>query len=191
MENVWIVLIAAMENVWVWIVLIVAGAITYYTSRTWYLIPLKIKRGVNSDSFTETTFISLVNEAYGVMLVCDDGNKMIGSIYESQKVIDAIQARLESEPTFEMWCMFSAAEDDTCFMNAFREHKHIKIKKIDSRSEVHFKIINGGRKGYVSVHRQGDRERYYTLYTGVFGPARRKIFGSHMDHINQVFKYAA
>ena len=176
-----------LENLQIPIVVLAVG---YYLFRTWSLIPLKIERGVNSDNFTQATFVGLVNEARGMMLVCDDGNLMAGSIYESTMVVKAVRAKLERDPTFRMRCLFSS-EDETEFRKAFEGEKRVEIRTDDRRREVHFKIINDGRKGYVSVHREGERERQYTLYSGVCGRARQEIFGPYMDDINQVFAHAA
>lgn len=168
---------------------IVVLAVGYYVFRTWHLIPLKIERGVNSDDFTEAMFIGLVQEAHGMMSVCDDGNAMPGSIYESPRVVEAVRAKLKRDPTFRMRCLFSS-DDETAFRKAFEGEDRVKIRT-DRRREVHVKIINGGRKGYVSVHREGERERRYTLYSGVFGRARQEIFGSYMADLDRVFAHAA
>lgn len=165
-----------LENLQIPIVVLAVG---YYLFRTWSLIPLKIERGVNSDAFTQAAFVGLVNEARGMMLVCDDGNRMPGSIYQSTMVVKAVRAKLEHDPTFRMRCLFSS-DDLTEFRKAFEDEERVEIRT-DRRREVHVKIINGGRKGYVSVHREGEQERQYTLYSGVCGRARQEIFGPYMD----------
>lgn len=171
---------------------IVVLAVGYYVFRTWYLIPLKIERGVNSDDFTEAMFIGLVQEAHGMMSVCDDGNAMTGSIYESPRVVEAVQAKLKRDPAFRMRCLFSCA-DKTAFRKAFEgeDEDRVEIRTDSRRREVHVKIINGGRKGYVSVHREGERDRRYTLCSGVFGRARQEIFGPYMADLDRVFADAA
>lgn len=162
----------------------------YYLSRTWHLIPMKIERGVNSDDFTVAAFINLVDEAAGTMLVCDDGNRMSGSVYESERVVAAVRDKLKRDREFRMRCLFSS-DHETAFRRAFSDHDRVEFRTVDQRREVHYKIINGGKKGYLSVHREGDRERQYTIYSRVYGRARREIFGPHMDDIEQVFAHAA
>ncbi len=171
-----------------WVV--AALGLLYYVYKTWYLFPMKIVRGVNSDYFTATVFIALVNEARGTMLVCDDGNSMPGSIYESKRVVAAVQAKLKSDPEFRMLCMFSSQEN-TLFKREFKAVDQIKIEIVDPRRTTHFKIINNGRKGYVSTHAEGETERNYTIYSGMYGPGRRRVFGRHMDDIKRVFPDAA
>ena len=165
-------------------------AMGYYVYRTWHLIPMQVERGLNSDNFTAAAFIGLVNETHGMMLVCDDGNKMPGSIYESAEVVKAVQAKLELEPEFRMRCLFSS-EESTEFREAFSDHDRVEIRTADRRREIHYKIINGGRKGYLSVHLEGERERQYAIYSRVYGRARQEIFGLHMDDINRAFAHAA
>lgn len=104
---------------------IVVLAVAYYLFRTWSLIPLKIERGVNSDAFTQAAFVGLVNEARGMMLVCDDGNRMPGSIYESTTVVKAVRAKLERDPTFRMRCLFSS-DDLTEFRKAFEDEERVE-----------------------------------------------------------------
>lgn len=164
-------------------------AMGYYVYRTWHLIPMKVERGLNSDDFTAAAFIGLVNEAHGMMLVCDDGNQMPGSIYQSAEVIEAVRAKLARDREFRMRCLFSS-EEPTEFRQAFSDHDRVEFT-VDQRREIHYKIINGGRKGYLSEHLEGERERQYTVYSRVYGRARQKIFGPHMDDINRVFSHAA
>lgn len=169
---------------------VAVAAAGYYLYRTWHLIPMKIERGINSDDFTVAAFINFVDEAAGTMLVCDDGNRMPGSVYESERVVAAVRGKLKRDREFRMRCLFSS-DHETAFRRAFTDHDRVEFRTVTQRREVHCKIINGGRKGYLSVHRKGDRERQYTIYSRVYGRARREIFGPHMDDIEQVFAHAA
>ena len=164
--------------------------IALYLYRTWHLIPLKIVNGVNSDNFTIKTFVALVGEASGLMRVCDDGNKMEGSIYESDQVVEAVKRQLVADPTFCMHCLFFS-NDDTLFRRSFKNENRIIFRIAPTRRSMHYKIINDGRKGYVSTHGEGEVERSYTIYSGVYGPSRARIFGPYMEDIDQVFANAA
>ncbi len=168
-------------------------ALGYFVYKTWYLFPLRIERGRNSDDFTASAFIDLVGKARGVMLVCDDGNEMSGSIYDSPEVVAAVKSKLDSDPQFGMRCMFSSN-----FKTKFRLQfdcadyaDRIKFATVEVRRTIHFKIINDGREAYVSEHLEGERERRYTIYRNLIGPARTQVLGSYMDDINRVFADAA
>jgi len=166
-----------------------AIAVGYFVYKTWYVLPLVIERGRNSDTFTVTTFIDLVGKARGLMLVCDDGNEMQGSIYQSPEVVEAVKTKLARDQQFRMHCMFSSD-----FKSEFRQEferpsygGRIKFVEVESRRTIHFKIINEGGEAYVSEHLEGDRERRYTIYRNLRGPLRRRVLGKYMDDINKVF----
>ena len=168
------------------------AAVAYYIYSTWDLLFLKLEVGTNSDSFASDVFISLVNDACHEMVVRDDGNRMRGSVYEDEHVIDAVRKKLESSPNFRMRCLFSC-EDETAFKRAFKNEKgRVLIRVAQPRHDIHFKIIDGGRQGYISTHAQGQSRRSYRLYRGWLRKRTQwEVFGRHLADIDRAFQHAA
>lgn len=167
------------------------AAVAYYIYSTWDLLFLKLEVGTNSDSFASDVFISLVNDARHEMVVRDDGNRMPGSVYEDEDVIDAVHKKLESSLDFRMRCLFSC-EDETAFTRAFKSEGRVFIRVVQPRHDIHFKIIDGGRQGYISTHAQGRSCRSYRLYRGWLRKrTRQEVFGRHIADIERAFQHAA
>ena len=114
----------------------------------------------NDDEKAQTAFLDLLGEAREEMIVHDDGGPNEGSIYESDQVVEALKEKLDSHPKFEMKCLFSNPTP-TKFTEHFRDHPRVRIVVRDKRSSMHYKIIDDGRKAYVSSHKSGSSERNF------------------------------
>ena len=162
------------------------GIYAYYTGA---LLSLKLDVGRNSDAFASEVFVRLLGEAQESMLVCDDGNKMDVSVYEDDSVVDAVRTKLNSYPEFKMYCLFSDTEE-TKFLRAFNDEPRVRIKSGVRRRPVHYKIIDGGRSGYLSRHAHGETQRSYKLYEGATGWVREMALGRHIADIEREFQHA-
>lgn len=144
---------------------------------------LSIEDGRNDDTLVSNVLLGLVNEAERSIVICDDGDQPPGvsSVYDDQDVVDAIARRLDEKPELKIRCFFSS-DDQTAFVSEFEGcHDRVTINRI-ARQDVHFKIIDGGRKAYVSAHRRGAQERNFRLYdcTWVAPWARKVLLGHHV-----------
>ena len=120
--------------------------------RTWGLLRLNLKVGMNNDRFAQSTFIELLDEADRKMWICDDGNAFPESIYNAEAVVEAVWHRLEENRELHLYCLFSS-NDNTRFTKAFDGHPQVHMDRgVQPRRDVHFKIIDDARKGYVSAH---------------------------------------
>ena len=84
--------------------LIVAVTILY---RGWAFLQVSTVVNWNSDETAESNFLTLLQDAKESMVVHDDGNKMEGSIYQNQRVIDAVRTKLSENPRFRFSCHFN------------------------------------------------------------------------------------
>lgn len=171
-----------------WVVALSAPAI--FVWRTWGLLRLNLKVGTNDDGLARRIFIELLNEAENAMWICDDGNDFPESIYNATEIIQAIRARLVSNEGLHLYCLFSS-NDKTSFTEAFANHPRVHMQRgIQPRRDVHFKIIDGGRKGYVSAHPLGSSERRYRSYdcSKVSPHIRREALGRHLEGVETFFQ---
>lgn len=160
---------------------------------TWGIVGvlrLGLQIGTNNSEFARRAFIDLLRDAENTMLICDDGNDMPESIYNSEEVIRAIQDRLAEAPDLRLLCLFSS-KDDTLFTQAFADNQkqvHM-IRGAHPRRDIHFKIIDAGRRGYVSAHPYGAEERQYRLYDCSRVPwfVRTAAFGKHISTMRSEF----
>ena len=133
--------------------------------RGWAFLRVSTTSDWNSDETAVEHFVALLDEAKTSMVVHDDGNKMEGSIYENKDVIDAVRRKLSDEPDFQLSCHFNF--DDTMpFTRELQGVRGIKIKTGQgdrSHDDVHYKIIDGGLKVYLSRHAVASKARRYKV----------------------------
>ena len=164
----------------------------YFVWRTRGLLKLDLQVGKNDSKFATDTFIELLNDARQVMMICDDGNDMDGSIYNSARIIDAVDTRLQANAELRLLCLF-CSDDDTEFTKWFSDHPRVDMRRgRQPRRDVHFKIIDLGRRGYVSAHPLGATERRYRLYdcSRTPGDIREAALGRHVRDMQAVFPNA-
>lgn len=113
----------------------------------------------NDDEYAFRRFLELLEEAKHSMLVYDDGDATSESLYERQEVVEAIQAKLEATPKFEMVFLFNLHQN-TLVRKTFENDDHVKIyqRPENDQRRVHYKIIDG-KKAYVSRHALGSNIR--------------------------------
>ena len=61
-------------------------------------------------------------------MICDDGNNMNGSIYNSARIIDAVDTRLQTNAELRLLCLF-CSDDDTKFTERFSGHPQVDMRR--------------------------------------------------------------
>ena len=153
---------------------------------------------VNDDDSVVNYFIELLTEARTSMVVYDDGNNMDGSLYNDDRVIDAVRSKLRANPDFELRCLFNC-DDDVEFRKVLANEQQVEIRThsdADSKSKIHYKIIDEGEKAYLSLHELGATERKYRIVdcTSVSkrhrSYAAQSVLGKHTAHFARAFNAA-
>ena len=167
----------------------------YYEIKTWPLLKLTIKSGRNSNRRAREMFIELLNQAQEEMLLYDDGSK--GGMYDDEDVVAAVGRRLAENPGFRMLCLFTYKEQ-TAFRTAFGNHDRVKIRERAERSEIHYRIIDRGRQGYLSRHKLGaGEERPFRFYDCSKASPREqealiaRTLGRYVTETRQAFAHAS
>ena len=125
------------------------------------------KAGKNDDTGALDSVLWLIEEARDSLEIFDDGNRMTESIYEQQRLVDALREKLETHPEFRVTCFFNDQAQDLLFRRAFEGHSQVDVfagldpERQSHETEVHYKIVDGGRIGYVSRHGYSESERLY------------------------------
>ena len=154
---------------------------------------------VHDDASVARNFIRLLDEARASMIVYDDGNMMQGSLYNDQSVIDAVRSKLRADPAFELRCLFNCS-DPSEFRTELAHERQVDIRTrrdAGRRSKIHYKIIDGGAKAYLSRHaREASKRRFRVVdCTGV--PERHRsrvaksLLGRHVADFARAFNAAA
>ncbi len=136
---------------------------------------------INDDDSVVSNFIELLGEARTSMILYDDGNDMAGSVYNDSRVIDAVRSKLRSNPDFELRCLFNC-DEDVKFRREFSNEPQVDIRTrcdVGRERKVHYKIIDGGIKAYLSRHELGSSQRRFKIIdcTNVSKRHRSRVAG--------------
>ena len=119
-----------------------------------------VQRGRNNDRAATERFLDLVKEMKNDMVIHDDGTNTSTTLYNDERVLSALKSRIDAGA--KVRCLFN-------------EQEEIKISGLDNievyylpddatwQSEVHFKIIDSGKKAYLSRHRDGGEREYQII----------------------------
>ena len=144
----------------------------------------------NSDDVAVEHFMSLLNEAEDGMVVYDDGNDMEGSIYKSARVIDAVRLKLTDNPAFKLSCHFNF-DESLPFTQQLGVCSGVRIstgRGVRPDDDVHYKIIDGGRKAHLSRQALASKERRFQVIDntdvpeGELGHVTDIVLGPYKDH---------
>ena len=158
------------------------------------LLYVSTTRATNDNDKAVQHFIDLLNEAKKKMTIYDDGNDMDGSAYKDTEVIDAVRRKLDQNPGFEMQCFFNY-DHDLPFRKAFDNHPRVDIRTGGGLGDrdVHYKIIDDGKKAYLSRHDLGDSNRSFKQIDCTEVPERHlkyvtdAILGEYKEDIERKF----
>jgi hypothetical protein len=155
--------------------------------RTCANLLIGIRRGRNTDAAATQLFLELVGEMQVDMVIHDNGTDTLATLYNDRQILDALQRRLDGGA--KVRCLF-AEQADIGIAGLDKIEVHYLPADADWHSDLHFKIIDSGRKAYLSRHRE-DGEREYqivdcskTLKTG------KRIFADLIEKFEQGVKVA-
>ena len=157
-----------------------------------------IASGTNDLERARQTFLDLAQEANQEIVIYDDGNNMTESFYDDENFVQEVETILAGkEEAVTVRCLFNT-QDQTAFWRLYH------LPKVDIRfrpeprpkSDVHFKIVDGGILAYLSRHDLGDSRRKFRLIDCRPVPryARRSVkqemVGEYLDRFEQAFRKA-
>ena len=150
----------------------------------------------NADNVAKGEFLRLLQSASVEMIVYNDGNRITDSIYDQPEIVEAVKEKLLTHPEFTMRCLFNEPDGELLFMKEFRTSSSVEIKRRKrdvAPHPTHYKIIDGGRRAYLSKHVPGSSERRYKLVDCTQVPKKRLprvsgvVLGKHLRYFDQTF----
>ncbi len=152
------------------IVAIIAGALVpAFVVWSWYTdaVNIRVQSGVNDDEAAATMFIRVLDAAQRTLIVHDDGNKMKGTVYDDNRVVEAVGRRLRENQQLNIRCLFNDRQDlelvrrmRSEFPDRFRAWYRQGPRPV---GDVHYKIADDGAFGHISTHQHGQPERRFKL----------------------------
>lgn len=124
------------------------------------------KEQENDDDVAIDEALNILGDAEESIEIYDNGNQIKNSLYNDPGFIKSVREKLESKRTFRVRCFFNF-DEGLDFTKAFVGNPQVQIfvrKEGIERDEVHYKIIDGGKKAYLSMHEGDDHRRIYKEY---------------------------
>ncbi len=160
----------------------------------------------NNGYIAQREFIRLLDTASREMIIYDDGDLVPDSIYDNEKVIQAVHDKLKSHPDFVMRCLFNCDSELLKFRKEFGSRDSQVQVRIRSEARgpccdrnlklPHFKIIDGGSCAYLSWHEAGSEARLYQTIdcSNLFRLGKNRvvqnIVGNYIDQFDHEFESA-
>ncbi len=119
----------------------------------------------NNDDVAIDEPLSLLEDADEVIEIYDNGNRIKNSLYNNPEFIRSVQDKLEDNKNFRVLCFFNF-DEGLDFTKAFAKEPRVEVlarKEGSLPDEIHYKIIDGGKRAYLSKH-AGDHKRRYKAY---------------------------
>ena len=156
-------------------------------------LSVRVTRGVNDNDTAAYMFICLVSKVENEMIIHDDGDNTDDSIYNNDKVIKAVRKRLGEQTDLTIKCFFNENEDIKMVSlgELFPGRFVVRYRQGERPDrDIHYKIIDDGRKGYLSVHDLGGCSRKYELIDCTDSPQRirHRMFGKFYDQVKKVYE---
>ena len=154
---------------------------------------------VNDDASAVRSFLGMLNQAQQSLIIYDDGDDAEGSLYNDRRVVEAVQRKLKGNPVFKVRCLFNC-DDNLLFQREFKKERqvHVRIRSNGPSDDgIHYKIIDGGAKAYLSRHALGSKERRYTIIDCTRVPPRHRghvadsLLGMYKEDFEQAFEASA
>ena len=159
----------------------------------------KTPPAITDDDSAVRSFLCMLNEAQESLIIFDHGDDIDGSLYNDRRVIDAVQDKLRENPEFELRCLFSC-DDNLLFRKELESERHVSIRTRSicvPTDGIHYKIIDGGAKAYLSRHAFDSRERRFRIVDCTRVPRRHRghvadiVLGRYKEDFEHAFKASA
>ena len=159
-----------------------------------YLYVQSTEPAISDDDSVFRNFVGLLREARESMIVYDDGDNREDSLYNDPRVINAVHQKLRDTPTFELRCLFNC-DEALQIRKELQSQPQVRIRTRGSSApayEVHYKIIDGGDKAYLSRHSLGSGERKFKIVdcTNVSRRHRERVANTVLRRYKEHFEVA-
>ena len=177
--------------------IVLASAVVATVVHTWLVCEqsfLHVTDVENDEEDAIRHFLAVLDRAERELLVHDDGDQTNGSLYDDENTVEAVRERLQTCPNLKIRCLLNFKADVR--MAALSEEYGVRfqVRYLHQRpiDDVHFKIADGGKMAYLSVHPRGVTERQGQIIEdlGAREYVRKRRLGGLIDDFNEGFAKA-
>ena len=172
---------------------VVVVVILILVLRTNSRLSVAITRGENDDNEAARYFRELVCDMEKQMIIHDDGDSTCTTLYNNDEVVEAVKERLLRDSHLAITCLFNKRDSIKMIdlVDDLPNFKVFYVPEDDQKNGIHYKIIDRGRKAYLSKHCPGSTDRQYELVDCSAAPKRgQKMFADLHNEFDQRLKAA-
>ena len=172
--------------------MVVAAAVSVWLAHAHSLLRVTDVDNDNEDAIRH--FRAVLDQAEREFLVHDDGDRTEGSLYDDEDTVAAVRKRLQTCPRLQVRCLLNFDEDVKMAALSEEYDGRFQVRYLHQRpvDDVHFKIADGGKMAYLSVHPKGVAERKGQVIEDMGAPefVRRRRLGGLIDDFDDGFDKA-
>lgn len=144
---------------------------------------IRVVEGTNDDAQAIEWFLDLVRTMKQEIIIHDDGDRG-PTLYRDPRVIAALVERLKGGAQVRVLFNMDEPNGLTDLVNKYGDRLQVYIlpEDADWRSEEHFKIIDRGRKAYLSRHLDNGTRKYRMVDCTKVPRTGRKLFADRIEH---------
>lgn len=180
------------------IALLIVGAVLPAVILWWWhcdRVRIRTYSRVNDDDAAAEMFVRVLNAAKESLVIHDDGDQTKGTVYEDERVIDAVRRQLQRHDALKIQCLFNDRED-LALVRRMGEEFPGRFQARYRRGprpagHIHYKIADRGLIGHLSAH--GRRARSFKLFdcSAAKPRTRRIVFGKYLRQFERDVAAAA
>ena len=182
------------------VAVLIVGAVLPAAILWWWhsdRVHIRAYSGVNDDDAAVEMFIRVLSAAKESLVVHDDGDQTKGTVYEDERVIDAVRCQLRRHDALKVQCLFNDRED-LALVRRMGEEFPGRFQARYRRGprpagDIHYKIADGGLIGHLSAHGHRAPERSFKLFdcSAAKPRTRRIVFGKYLRQFERDVAAAA
>ena len=152
---------------------------------------LRVTNVKNDSKDAIKHFLAVLGQAEHELLVHDDGDETEGTLYDDEDTVCAVRERLRTCPDLVIRCLlnFKADVRMTSLSEEYGDRFQVRYLHQRPADDVHFKIADGGKMAYLSIHEKGDTEREGQIIEdmGARAYVRKRRLGGLVQDFNEGF----
>ena len=171
---------------------VVAAVVSVWLAHAHSLLRVTDVEDDNEDAIGH--FRAVLDRAEREFLMHDDGDKTDGSLYDDRETIEAVRERLRVCPHLKIRCLLNFNADVEMAALSGDYDGRFEVRYLHQRpvNDVHFKIADGGKMAYLSVHPKGVTEGQSQVIEDLGAPkfVQKRRLGGLIEDFNTGFERA-
>ena len=155
---------------------------------------LRVTNVDNDNKDAIRHFLAVLGQAEHELLIHDDGDDTEGTLYDDDDTVQAVRERLRTCPDLKIRCLLNFKADVRMAGLSKDFGCRFQVRYLHQRptEDVHFKIADGGKMAYLSVHAKGVTERQGQVIEdmGARAYVRKRRLGGLIEDFNEGFSKA-